>query len=68
MMDRAEVVGATNPTAANKLWAQIDRKVTDTSPAAVLFAPKNTDFISKRVGNFIFSAQYYMLLDQAWVQ
>jgi peptide/nickel transport system substrate-binding protein len=67
-MDKAEILGATNPTAANKIWAQVDKKVTDASAAAVLFAPKNTDFISKRVGNFIFSAQYYMLLDQAWVQ
>jgi peptide/nickel transport system substrate-binding protein len=68
IMNKAEVLGATNTTAANKLWATVDKKVTDASAAAVLFAPKNTDFVSKRVGNFIFSAQYYMLLDQAWVQ
>jgi peptide/nickel transport system substrate-binding protein len=67
-MDKAEALGATDSTGANKLWAQIDKKVTDASAAAVLFAPKNTDFVSKRVGNFVFSAQYYMLLDQAWVQ
>jgi peptide/nickel transport system substrate-binding protein len=67
-MNKAETLGATDTTAANKLWGQIDKQVTDQSAAAVLFAPKNTDFISKRVGNFIFSAQYYMLLDQAWVQ
>ena len=68
LMDKAEALGATDSTAADKLWAQVDKKVTDASAAAVLFAPKNTDFVSKRVGNFIFSAQYYMLLDQAWVQ
>jgi peptide/nickel transport system substrate-binding protein len=34
----------------------------------VLFNPKNIDFVSKRVGNFTFSAQYYFLVDQAWVQ
>jgi peptide/nickel transport system substrate-binding protein len=68
LMNKAEALGATDATGANKLWAQIDKKVTDASAAAVLFAPKNTDFVSKRVGNFIFSAQYYMLLDQAWVQ
>ncbi len=67
-MDKAEVLGATDPTGANKIWAQVDKKVTDASAAAVLFAPKNIDFVSKRVGNFIFSAQYYFLLDQAWVQ
>jgi peptide/nickel transport system substrate-binding protein len=67
-MDKAEALGATNATAANALWAKVDKQVTDQSAAAVLFAPKNTDFVSKRVGNFIFSAQYYFLLDQAWVQ
>ena len=67
-MDKAEALGATDTTGANAQWAKIDKQVTDQSPAAVLFAPKNTDFVSKRVGNFTFSDQYYMLLDQAWVQ
>jgi peptide/nickel transport system substrate-binding protein len=67
-MDKAEALGATNPAAANKLWGQIDKQVTDLAPQATLFNPKNIDFISKRVGNFVFSSQYYFLLDQAWVQ
>jgi peptide/nickel transport system substrate-binding protein len=67
-MDKANALGATDAEAADKLWAQVDKKVTDASPAAVLFSPKNVDFVSKRVGNFIFSAQYYFLVDQAWVQ
>jgi peptide/nickel transport system substrate-binding protein len=67
-MDRAEALGATDSPAANKLWAQVDKQVTDEAPAAVLFNPKNIDFVSKRVGNFTFSAQYYFLVDQAWVQ
>ena len=67
-MDKAEALGATDSPAANKLWAQIDKKVTDAAPTAVLFNPKNIDFVSKRVGNFTFSAQYYFLVDQAWVQ
>jgi peptide/nickel transport system substrate-binding protein len=67
-MDKANAVGATNPDAGNKLWGQIDKQVTDQSPFAVLFNPKNIDFVSKRVGNFTFSAQYYFLVDQAWVQ
>jgi peptide/nickel transport system substrate-binding protein len=67
-MDKAEALGATNPKAANVLWGQIDKQVTDASAAAVLFNPKNIDFVSKRVGNFTFSDQYYFLIDQAWVQ
>jgi peptide/nickel transport system substrate-binding protein len=67
-MDHANAVGASNADAGNKLWGQIDKQVVDASPAAVLFNPKNIDFTSKRVGNFTFSAQYYFLVDQAWVQ
>ena len=33
-----------------------------------LFNPQHIDFVSKRVGNFMFSAQFYMMVDQAWVQ
>ena len=33
-----------------------------------LLNPRLIDFLSKRVGNYIWSAQFYMLLDQAWVQ
>jgi peptide/nickel transport system substrate-binding protein len=66
-MDKAIGLTAVDPTAGNKLWAKIDREVTDASPAAVLFNPKNVDFVSKRVGNFVFSDQYYFVVDQAWV-
>jgi peptide/nickel transport system substrate-binding protein len=67
-MDHAGAVTAVDPTAGNKLWGQADRAVTDASPAAVLFNPKNVDFVSKRLGNFTFSSQYYFQIDQAWVQ
>ena len=40
----------------------------DQAPWATLFSPKNIDFVSKRVGNFVFSSQFYFLVDQAWVQ
>jgi peptide/nickel transport system substrate-binding protein len=26
------------------------------------------DFVSKRVGNYTFSKEFYMLVDQLWVQ
>src|SRR5262249_39731816 len=67
-MDRAIGLTAVDVTAGNTLWAKIDREVTDQAPAAILFNPKNIDFVSKRVGNFTFSDQYYFLVDQAWVQ
>ena len=67
-MDKAIGLTAVNPTAGNKLWATVDHEVTDAAPAAVLFNPKNIDFVSKRLGNFTFSGQYYFLVDQAWVR
>ncbi len=38
------------------------------SPVAPVFTPKLIDFLSKRVGNYQFSKQFYMLVSQLWVQ
>jgi peptide/nickel transport system substrate-binding protein len=65
---KALQLGIENPPAALKLWAQIDRQTTDDAPQAVLLNPRLIDFLSKRVGNYIWSAQFYMLMDQVWVQ
>jgi peptide/nickel transport system substrate-binding protein len=67
-MKKALGLGITNPPAALKLWAKIDRETTDAATQAVLLNPRLIDFTSKRVGNYIWSAQFYMILDQAWVQ
>jgi peptide/nickel transport system substrate-binding protein len=60
--------GVTDQAAANKEWAAIDRSVTDAGYFAVLFAPKHVDFVAKRVGNFVFSSQFYWLFTQSWVR
>jgi peptide/nickel transport system substrate-binding protein len=65
---RAMAAGVTDPAAADALWAAIDRKVVDAAPVAVLFNPRQLDFISRRVGNFTFSGQFYFLWNQAWVK
>jgi peptide/nickel transport system substrate-binding protein len=67
-MKDAMKLGVTDQTAANKMWAEIDKAVTDKAPAAVLFTPKHLDFVSKRVGNFQFNPQFYFMIYQAWVQ
>jgi peptide/nickel transport system substrate-binding protein len=61
-------LGVTDSNAANKVWAKVDKEVTDQAPMATLFSPKHLDFVSKRVGNFTFSKQFYWLVDQSWVQ
>ena len=65
---RAMSTGVTDPAAAATQWAAIDKRVTDLSAAAVMFNPKQLDFVSKRVGNYIFSGAFYFLYNQAWVK
>ena len=68
-MATAETLELTNPTAANKLWGQIDQKMMTTeAPWVPLFNPKLVDFVGKRVGNYQFSLQFYMYVDQLWVK
>ncbi len=67
-MDEALLLGVTDPEAANKIWAEVDRAVTDAAPMAALFTPKRIDFVSKRVGNFQFNSQFYWMVSQSWVQ
>ena len=68
-MATAEKLELTNPTAANQLWGQIDQLIMKTqAPWVPLFNPKLVDFIGKRVGNYQFSLQFYMYVDQLWVK
>ena len=67
-MDAALALGVTDPEGANKLWAEVDKAVTDKAAMAALFTPKHVDFVSKRLGNFQFNAQFYWMITQSWVQ
>lgn len=67
-MKQAMDLGVTDQEAANKLWAEIDKEVTDKAAAVALFTPKHIDFVSKRLGNFEFNAQFYWIVTQSWVQ
>jgi peptide/nickel transport system substrate-binding protein len=68
-MATAETLELTNQTAANKLWGQLDETLMKTeAPWAPLFNPKQVDFVGKRVGNYQFSLEFYMYVDQLWVK
>jgi peptide/nickel transport system substrate-binding protein len=67
-IDQAIVTGQTDPDAANAQWAKIDQALMAKAPVAPMITPKLIDFVSKRVGNYQFSKQFYMLLGQLWVQ
>jgi peptide/nickel transport system substrate-binding protein len=67
-MKAALKLAVTNEPAANVQWAKIDKLVTDQAPMVSLFNPKHIDIVSKRVGNFTFSKEFYWLVAKSWVQ
>ena len=68
-MATAETESITDPTKANTLWGQIDQEMmAQGAPWVPLFNPKLIDFVSKRIGNYQFSRQFYMYVDQLWVK
>jgi peptide/nickel transport system substrate-binding protein len=69
LADQAQAAQQTDPAAARKLWASIDRIVTDQAPWVPVFTLSTTVFVSARVGNCQVSPYYYgPLLDQIWVR
>ena len=54
--------------AANTKWGDVDRAIMAKSPVVPMITPKIIDFVSKRVGNYAFSKQFYMLVGQLWVK
>ena len=67
-MDLAGKTGITDPAAGNKIWAQVDKEVTDQAPWVSMYNPKYVDFLSNKVKGYQFSPQWYFLIDQASVK
>jgi peptide/nickel transport system substrate-binding protein len=67
-MDEAESKSVSNPDAANAIWAEVDHEMTDQAPWVDMYNPKQIDFLSKRVGNYQWNPQWYILIDQLWVK
>jgi peptide/nickel transport system substrate-binding protein len=65
---RAVGLEATDPSIANSLWSRIDRELVDRAPVVPLVSPKQVDFLSRRVGDYQYSPQWGVLLDQLWVR
>ena len=66
-MQAALAAAQTDEAAAARLWAGIDRDVTDRAPSTTLFQINWLDVVSARVGNIRFSPLFHMILSQAWV-
>ncbi|TWP35155.1 ABC transporter substrate-binding protein [Leekyejoonella antrihumi] len=67
-MQTAEALMGTNPDAGNKMWGQIDQDIMKLAPVAPLFTPNLVDFVSSRVGNYVYSNVFFMNQDQLWVK
>jgi YVTN family beta-propeller protein len=57
-----------NSPDATARWAQADRTVTGQAPTVPLTTPSEIDFVSTRVGDYQYSFQDGILLDQLWVR
>ncbi len=65
--DQLRALQGEHPAAANKLWTRGDQNWTDQAPWLMLFTPRVTDIVSKRVGNYQYTLQWNALLSQLWV-
>ena len=69
LASQAQATQQTDPAGARKLWAKLDRTVTDQAPLVPVLNTSFTVFVSARVGNYQESPSYGgPLLDQIWVR
>jgi peptide/nickel transport system substrate-binding protein len=52
----------TDRAGANRLWAQLDREITERALLVPLYNGSAADLVSKRVGNYQYNPQYGPLL------
>ena len=67
-MRRAQAEELSDPTGARARWQRVDRELTDAAAWVPLVVTKDVNFLSKRVGNYQYSPQNGMLIDQLWVR
>ena len=67
-MRRTQAEQLSDPIGSRARWQRVDREITDASPWVPLMVAKNVNFLSKRVGNYQYNPQQFMLIDQLWVR
>ena len=67
-ISRAAELEQTDRARANRLWARIDREITDRALWVPLFNGYQADLVSKRVGNYQYNPMHGALLSQLWVR
>jgi peptide/nickel transport system substrate-binding protein len=67
-MDKAKKVEATDPLAGDRLWTQIEHELVDRAPWLPVVTALEPNLVSERVGNYEYSPQWRVLIDQLWLQ
>jgi len=65
---RAQALQTSDPQAAARLWARVDRDITDQAPWVAFANGVVLEVVSGRVGNYQYNPQWGTLLDQLWVR
>ena len=67
LFDRARTTQRTDQVRADRVWAALDRTLTDDAARLPLYNQRSTVVVSERVGNFLTNPKYGPLLGQMWV-
>ena len=67
-MNQADQLQASDPQAAAKIWASVDREVTYLAPFVPFVSLRFPDFTSARVGDYQYNPIWGILIDQLWVR
>jgi peptide/nickel transport system substrate-binding protein len=67
-MRRAQGLQITDPAAANRLWARVDRRITDQAPWIPAIQPAALSVVSARVGGYHYIPSAGVLVDRLWVR
>jgi peptide/nickel transport system substrate-binding protein len=68
LVARAVQLEPTDPQRAAAAWAKVDRRVTWLAPVVPMYVQRYVDLVSRRAGNYEFSPQWGVLVDQLWVR
>ena len=68
LVARAEGLEPTDPQRAAAAWAAVDRRVMSLAPVAPMYVQRWVDLVSRRAGNYEFSPEWGVLVDQLWVR
>ena len=68
LASKAQEAQLPNAATARRLWAQVDRIVTDQAPWVPILNESLAGFVSARVGNYQEAPAYAYLVDQMWVR